>query len=257
MGLEEPKSKYMQAAELLREEINRGEYERGSLLPSQQQLAERFEISQTLVSKAVRVLAREGLVRTASGGSRVRPLAKMPRYALARSMAASREAGGARGAFDAEVRRFGLTPRVDLVQTGQVQAPAEAAEALGLDEGAAVAIRQRHMFADNHPVLLATSYVPWEFAEGTAILQEDTGPGGIYSRLAEAGHGPARFTESIKLRTPAPHEAKFLDLDEEQQVFVAPRIAWDADGKPVEVNIQIIPPHQWELHYEWPAEPTP
>lgn len=253
MPLEEPKPKYRQVADLLRDAINRGEHAPGELLPSQPQLAERFEISQTLVSKAVGVLAHEGLVRTTPSGSRVRAIPMMPRYAVTRSSNLNREAGGAREAFDAEVRRLGLTPRVELVQRGQVSAPQEAATALDIDEGTAVAIRKRRMFVDDHPVLLATSYVPWTFAEGTAILDEDTGPRGIYSRLAEAGHAPDRFTESVRLRTPSPEEARFLDLSEEQKVYIAPRIAWDVQGTAVEVNFQVLPPYQWELHYEWPA----
>lgn len=255
MQLEEPKPKYRQVADLLRDAINRGEYAPGAMLPSQPRLAEQFGISQTLVSKAIGVLAQEGLVRTTSAGTTIRPLPMMPRYAVTRSSTASRESGGARGAFDAEVRRLGFTPSVVLVQVGQVAAPADAVEYLGIDEGEPVAIRQRRMFADSHPVMVSTSYIPWSFAEGTAILEEDTGPGGTYSRLAESGHAPAMFTESVRLRTPTPAEAHALDLSEGQQVFVCPRVARDSDGVAVEVNFQILPPHQWELHYEWPAEP--
>jgi hypothetical protein len=34
------------------------------------------------------------------------------------------------------------------------------------------------------------------------MAERDTGPGGIYSRLADIGHGPARFTEDVSARMP-------------------------------------------------------
>jgi hypothetical protein len=34
------------------------------------------------------------------------------------------------------------------------------------------------------------------------MAERDTGPGGIYSRLADIGHGPARFIEDVSARMP-------------------------------------------------------
>jgi GntR family transcriptional regulator len=53
---------------------------------------------------------------------------------------------------------------------------------------------------------LATSYVPWSLAEGTQMIERDSGPGGIYSRLADVGHGPVRFTEEVATRMSTPRK---------------------------------------------------
>jgi UTRA domain len=63
------------------------------------------------------------------------------------------------------------------------------------------------MYAGGQPMQLATSYVPWSLAEGTQMVERDSGPGGIYSRLADVGHGPVRFTEEVATRMPTPEEA--------------------------------------------------
>ena len=68
------------------------------------------------------------------------------------------------------------------------------------------------MYANDEPMQLATSYVPWSLAEGTQMTERDSGPGGIYSRLAEIGHGPVRFTEDVSTRTPTPEESDVLRL---------------------------------------------
>jgi hypothetical protein len=44
-------------------------------------------------------------------------------------------------------------------------------------------------------------------------------------------------------------------LSDELHVLSIFHIAWTIDDLPVEVTIHVLPPHQWELHYEWPAEP--
>ena len=129
------------------------------------------------------------------------------------------------------------------------------ATALALKPDEDVLVRKRHMYAADTPVQLATSYIPWSIAEGTQLEQTDTGPGGTYSRLAELGHAPVRFTETIALRAPSSEEADFLRLSDEQHVLAIFHIAWSSDERPVEVTIHVLPPHQWELRYEWPAEP--
>jgi GntR family transcriptional regulator len=134
--------------------------------------------------------------------------------------------------------------------------PADVATALALAPKKDALIRKRHVYAADTPVQLATSYVPWSIAEGTQLEQTDTGPGGTYSRLAELGHAPVRFTESIAVRAPSSDEADFLSPSDEQHVLAIFHIAWTSDDRPVEVTIHVLPPHQWELHYDWPAEPA-
>jgi GntR family transcriptional regulator len=98
------------------------------------------------------------------------------------------------------------------VELGAVAAPAEAAERLRLDPGDQALIRRRRMYADDEPMQLATSYVPWSLAEGTPMTTEDTGPGGLYSRLADVGHRPVRFTEEVAIRMSSEDESRFLNL---------------------------------------------
>jgi GntR family transcriptional regulator len=254
--IERPPSQYRQLADLLRERILRGDYPPGSTFPSEPELAAEHSLSRPTVNRALLVLRGEGLIRVERGrGTIVRSVPTIPRYATTRYARENRESEGARGAFDTEISRLGFAPRSDLVQVGQVRPPAEVAAALALTDDEDALIRKRHMYAGDTPVQLATSYVPWSIAEGTQLEQTDTGPGGTYSRLAELGHAPARFTETIALRPPTAKEADFLRLSDEQHVLAIFHIAWTSDDRSVEVTIHVLPPHQWELHYDWPAEP--
>jgi len=150
---------------------------------------------------------------------------------------------------------MGHTPRSDLVQLGPVTPPPEVAELLKFEVDEVAAIRRRHMFADDVPVQIATSYIPWTIAAGTAITQEDTGPGGTYSRLADLGHRVANFTERISVRMPTPDEATVLRLADDQPLYEVHHVAWTEDDRPVEVTIHLMPVHQWRLDYAWQADP--
>lgn len=252
MSIQPQISAYMQVALRIREAINAGEYPPGSKLPAEPELASRFGVSRALVNRALSVLTSEGLVWAKRGsGTFVNAIPVITRNGALRQQRSIREEG--RGAFDAELRRLNLTPRSDVVQVGQVEAPAEAAELLNIDKGAPVAIRRREMYANDVPVQLAVSYIPWDIADGTAIVGQDTGPGGLYSRLTDAGHAPAEFEETIATRAPSKDEARFLAMDLEQRVYVISRVAYDAAGRAVEVCIHVMPAHQWKLNYRWPA----
>jgi GntR family transcriptional regulator len=79
-------------------------------------------------------------------------------------------------------------------------------------------------------------------------------PGGIYSRLADVGHGPVRFAEEVATRMPTPEEARFLRLTDPQPVFNLFRTAFDVSGAPVEVCEHVMSGDRWLLTYEWAAE---
>ncbi|GAA1455491.1 GntR family transcriptional regulator [Nocardiopsis tropica] len=245
-------SKYSEVAEDIRADIARGEYPRGGVLPSEERLADKYDVSRPVINRAVRLLRSEGLVRVERGrGTVVHEIPPIVRNATARYTKDARERAKSRGAFATEVREMGHEPRSVLAQLGPVIPPASVAEALRLETDEVAAIRRRHMFADDVPVQIATSYVPWSIAAGTPITQEDTGQGGTYSRLADLGHPIARFTERITVRMPEPDEVVVLRLVEDQPVYVVHHVAWTAEGRPVEVTVHVMPVHQWHLEYEW------
>lgn len=254
MTIEQPVAGFKQVAAILRREIRSGVYGPGSLMPSEPELVTRFGVSRSVINRALSLLHSEGLVRPERGrGTTVNPIPILTRNAVVRQSLQIREGGDARGAFDGELRSLGLTPRSE-VTVEQTTATAEVAEILGLDEGAAVLARRRVMYANDIPVQLAVSYIPWEIADGSRLTERDTGPGGTYSRLAELGHPIARFSERTRERVPESDEATGLNMDTSQRVFHITRIARTADGRAVEITESVMPAYQWEFYSEWDAE---
>lgn len=81
--------------------------------------------------------------------------------------------------------------------------------------------------------------------------EEDTGPGGVYARLAELRHGPARFREEIRSRMPSADEARLLGLGAGTPVVLVCRTAFTADGSPVEVNEMVLDAAAYVLEYDF------
>ena len=129
----------------------------------------------------------------------------------------------------------------------------EIAGRLGLGGRAKVVVRRRRYLIDGHPVELATSFIPAGLAKGTAIVEANTGPGGIYARLEETGHRLDHFDEEVRARMPLPDEARALALPSGVPVFHLVRTAYDTDGLAVEVCDTVMSSDVYQLDYELPA----
>ncbi|GAA2726714.1 GntR family transcriptional regulator [Actinocorallia aurantiaca] len=245
---------FREIAAKIREEIVKGTYPTGSVLPSEPELAERYGASRSLVNRAMQVLAAEGLVRPRQGrGTMVTWLPPML-HSPARYDQATRENKGARGAFDAEVRALGLEPQHEIT-TEHAEPPSEIAEALGLppDEVNAL-VRRRRLLASGIPVRLNASWFPLEIAEGT-VLEED-GPvivGGVKSALGELGYLQVSAVERIiPSRLPTEAEANALEISPERTVVEIAHYGKTAKGRVVEVTVSVAPAHYLMAEYAFP-----
>src|SRR5262245_2803144 len=177
---------FKQIAEALRESIGTGRIEPGEKVPSEAQLMEHFGVARMTVRQALGELRSEGLLVAEHGrGVFVRERPVVRRIASDRFARRHREAGQA--AFIAEAQGVGA-PSVDEIEVGSEAPAADIREALKLQARGRVVARRRRYMMDGQPVELAASYVPASIAKGTQIEGIDTGPGGIYARIEDAGH---------------------------------------------------------------------
>jgi GntR family transcriptional regulator len=103
-------------------------------------------------------------------------------------------------------------------------------------------------------VQLAVSRLPRRFTTGSAIEQVDTGPGGTYACLEEAGHVIGSYAEHVGARMPTPEEASALQLGQGVPVVTVTRVAYRDDGVPLEMNDRVLSADRYELSYEWAAD---
>ncbi|MDO0929734.1 UTRA domain-containing protein [Streptomyces sp. TG1A-8] len=171
------------------------------------------------------------------------------RDARNRYRTAQREENGAHGAYDAELRRSGGTPRSE-VEVRREAAPADVAELLG-SEGEVV-VRARKMYDGDRLIQLATTYLPVDVAEAAGVDQIDTGVGGIISRMREAGFDQgAEATEDVALRSATADEATAFGLPSGASVLAIDHVGRTEDGRVIEVTQHVLS-DGWKLRYSVP-----
>jgi GntR family transcriptional regulator len=246
------KPPYRQIAGMLREAISSGQLATGERLPSEAALIDHFGVARMTIRQAVQELRSEGLVISEHGrGVFVRPTPPIRR--LASDRFARRHRGSGKAAFTVEAEKSGYTPQVDNITVTRKAPNSVVAERLRLSEDDEVVVRSRRYLADGRPIETAISYIPTAFAQGTKIEQVDTGPGGIYARLEEAGHTLARFTEEVGARMPTPEERQALQLGSGAPVLSVVRTAYDTNDVAVEVCDTVKVASAYLLEYDFTA----
>ncbi|NJQ03555.1 GntR family transcriptional regulator [Streptomyces zingiberis] len=241
-------------AEALRAEIESGQLSPGDKLMSERALAERYGTARNTAREAIRILAEQGLVTAKHGrGVFVREPQRLFRFGSDRYSSKNRETGLT--PFRLEARRQGKTARIEVVSIEVETPPKDIAERLHVPaDEASVVHRENHYFADDEPVQIVSTYLRWDEAEGTLLMQPKSGPHGIYGRLEELGHVMRRVRDEISARMPTPHEAAVLDLLPGVPVLEVLHTSLDQDGTPFEVSRYVHRADQTGLLYELPVE---
>ncbi|PRX49424.1 GntR family transcriptional regulator [Prauserella shujinwangii] len=243
---------FRQVAADLRGRIVSGEYAPGDRLPSERELVEHYHVSRPTIRDAVNLLRSEGVVVAEHGkGVFVRPPNTIHRLARSRLSRAARAEN--KGAFLADAAAKGFTPSSS-VKVRFEAADERVAEYLRIEPGAEVTVRDRVMRANGLVVQLAVSRLPRELTRGTPSEEVDTGSGGVYARLEEAGHVIGHYAEHVGARMPTPEETSALQLGQGTPVITVTRVAYRDDGTPLEMNDMVLPADRYELSYEWAAE---
>ncbi|WP_031072087.1 UTRA domain-containing protein [Streptomyces sp. NRRL WC-3742] len=177
---------------------------------------------------------------TTSGGTILRD-------ASARYRKASREEGGARGAFDAETKRSGGAPRAE-VTVRRDSVPADVAELLGAETAV---VRARKMYDGDTLVQLADTYIPVDVAEAAGVEQVDTGVGGIISRFAEAGFAQAEVTEDVTQIEADADQAAALGVQAGDKLLQILHVGRTESGRVVEVTQHVLGAG-WTLRFSVP-----
>lgn len=244
--------KYQRIADELRTAIQSGDFAPGDRLPGENDLMSTYDVARMTARQALSVLRNEGLTEARKGaGVFVRTFRPLRRRGIPRL--AHTHWGAGRSVWSADIEDRSLL--VDEVEI-RAAAPAGArvARALGLaSPDTAVCVRSRRFVLDDKPVLLSVSYLPAALAEGTAITEPDTGPGGTYARLTELGHRPAHFREELRCRMPTAEETARLALEFGTPVILISRTALTEAGVPVELNEMTLDSASYVLEYDFDA----
>lgn len=246
-----PEPAYRKIMDEIAARILSGELAPGDQVPSIRDLSEEYDVAQGTANRAIDELAKAGLVTINRGdiGTRVREYTPIRRSSPSRL---SRDWWG-EGLQIQDADTAGRLRVVD-VEVGEQPAPSWVAGPMRIEAGTPVVYRSRRFAVDDRSVQLATSFLPTELAiAAPRILHTDTGPGGVYARLAEIDQAPAEFIEILWARMPRPDETRRLALPRGTPVVEITRHALTKERRCVEVNRMVLDASAYRLEYQFSA----
>lgn len=216
---------YRQIKDLLVQSLERGEWKPGELIPSEIDLAARFQVSQGTVRKAVDELAAEHLLlrRQGKGTFVATHHEARVRYRFLR-LAPDEELEGGR----AESR---------ILECRRTRASAEIARALELRAGETVVTIRRQLSMNNRPTVIDDIWLPGSLFRSLTFELLSANKAPLYG-LFETEFGVSMVRADEKLRAvAAPAEiADLLEVEPGTPLLQVDRVSYTYGDRPVEVR---------------------
>lgn len=212
---------YQQIYEILRNELVRGTWQPGDLLPTENELVERFKVSRIIVRQALDMLVQDSLIYRQRGKGTF--VSHPPiQQALTRIIS-----------FTEDMRRRGFTPGTVVLQADLVCAPAALAEPLRVPSGEELAHIQRLRLADGEPLAVEDSYLVHRYCPG--ILEHDYASKPLRETLEGVyGLRMARASQTIRALGAPAELAAALGVKRNMPVLSIERTSFSDQGIPVE-----------------------
>ncbi|MET7014535.1 GntR family transcriptional regulator [Uliginosibacterium flavum] len=213
---------YRQIRNLIVQALEAGEWQPGQAIPSEQELALRFGVSQGTVRKAIDELAAENILVRRQGKGTFVSTHQDPR-AVFRFLRLKAINGGP------------VLPKSMPLECMRGKAGQEAARNLGIAPGSQIIIVRRVLKLEGKPVVIDEMYLPGDVFQGLSIEQLKDWQGSLYS-LFESRFGVrmVRATEKVRAVAAERAVAEVLGVAENTPLLSVERVAYSYGDKPVE-----------------------
>lgn len=215
---------YQQIKALLLQSLDRGEWKPGEAIPSELELAARFQVSQGTVRKAIDELAADHLLirRQGKGTFVATHHEARVRYRFLR-LAPDDQQQVVSGSQILDCRR--------------VKAPTDIARLLELRSGEMVVNMKRLLSFDNVPTILDDIWLPGTAFKGLTAESLDRYRGPLYGLFeSEFGVSMVRAEEKIKAVVAQEEHAKLLGVMPGSALLLVERLSFTYGDRPMEVR---------------------
>jgi GntR family transcriptional regulator len=213
---------YIQLMDILREKVQHGEWLPGSQIPGEQDLCEHYQISRTVVRQALRELEYEGVITRHKGKGTFISRPKISE-GLAQKLT---------GFYQDMVER-GLKPGSKVLHQDVILASEKVAHYLGIEPGEKVVDIQRLRYANDEPIQLVTTYIPYEICP--ALASTDLSSRSLYEFLEkECNIFIAKGQRVIEAVQANEYEADLLGIERGAPLLMLDSVSYTEDGRVVE-----------------------
>ena len=216
---------YFQLEKLILEEIESGAYPVGSLIPTEKELSQMFDISRTTVRQAIADLVqKDRLYRVKSKGTFVaRPKVGQGFIQNIQS-------------FADDVSSAGRTPRTEILDMRVVELPQDVAFQMNLPVDTKAVYLYRKRYADSEPIVRVMTYLPYDLCG--FVLEHDMACESLYQVLSE--REDTRVTHIIRTceaRAANAEDAAVLDIKRGKPIHYFVSMGHNQNGRLIEYSI--------------------
>lgn len=216
---------YFQLKTILLDAIKDGEYPVDSMIPTEKELSEMFQISRTTVRQAITEMVQEGwLYRIASKGTFVARL-KIKQDFIKRLET-----------FNDQIARTGRTPSTELLALRTAQMPAQLRKDFGAGEETRFVYLYRRRFADDEPIVTVETYLPYDRC--AFVLSHDFEKESLYNVLATNDKTRiCRVTRILEAVGGNAHDVENLSIRRGKPILLSTTIGYNSADEPTEYSI--------------------
>jgi len=216
-----PLSYYYQLKQILIEMLDNRELEEDEKLPTEKELCERFNISRVTVRQALQELENEDYIYKIQGkGTFVSP--KRLQQDLLKFYS-----------FTNEMKKIGKTPSTKVLDFKIVEPDKKISDILKVNKGEQVYKFVRLRLSDNVPMMLETSYIPYNMFPGISKKSLEENP--LYSILIDEYNTEfSKAEESFRATLLSEEEAEILNYVEGGSAILLERYTYDNNSKIIE-----------------------
>lgn len=213
-------SLYIQVKNELVKNIMNQTWRPHTLIPTETELMEMFDVSRTTIRQAISMLVQEGLLEKRQGkGTIVLPMKLVG------------DLGRLRG-FAEEVIERGMVPRSELIRAEFIPALNYEKSVLQLPDNESPLLIERIRFANDMPIAVERSC--WPEKVGRILMKHDLNSAKYYEILEQNGIYLKNAKEKISAINATIHEADLLGIRAGEALLEMTRLSYGIDGNPLE-----------------------
>lgn len=216
---------YFQLETLILEEIENGTYPPGSMIPTEKELSQIFNISRTTVRQAIMDLVqKERLYRTKSKGTFVaHPKTSQDFMRTILS-------------YDDDVRAAGKTPSTEVLSFEVVDLPHEIAVEMGQEPGAKAILLYRKRMVDKDPLVRVKTYLPYDLC--SFLLEHDFSKESMYAVMSQRPETRVvKLVRTCEARSANSEDTEILGIKRGRPIQYFSSVGYNSDGRIIEYSL--------------------
>ena len=216
---------YFQLETLILEEIENGTYPVGSMIPTEKELSQMFDISRTTVRQAIGDLVqKERLHRTKSKGTFV----AHPKT--------SQQFMHTILSYDDDVRAAGRNPSTEVLKLSVVELSQEIASAMEMPVGTKAIYLYRKRMVDDEPFVRVETYLPYD--KCSFLLDHDFTKESMYEVLNHHKQTHVvRIVRTCEIRSANTEDIKILGLKRGRPIHYFISMGYNSSGQLIEYSL--------------------